>query len=34
MKYTEMCIFIDQHVSQLNDPDCPPELANTIYNYL
>lgn len=34
MKYTEMCIFIDQHVSQLNDPNCPPELANTIYNYL
>ena len=34
MKYTDMCIFIDQHVSQLNDPDCPPELANTIYNYL
>ena len=34
MKYTDMCIFIDQHVSQLNDPNCPPELANTIYNYL
>lgn len=34
MKYTDMCIFIDKNVAQLNEPDCPDELKNTIYNYL
>lgn len=34
MKYTDMCIYVDLHMSKLNDPDCPEEIQNTIYNYL
>lgn len=34
MKYTDMCIFIDANVGMLIDPDCPEELADTIYKYL
>lgn len=34
MRYVDMCIFIDGHMGQLNDPDCPEEIQNTIYNYL
>lgn len=34
LKYTDLCIYIDEHVPQLLDPDCPDEIPNTIYNYL
>lgn len=34
MKYTEMCIFIDQNVQKIVNPGENPELENTIYNYL
>ena len=34
MKYTEMCIFIDQNVPKIVNPGEFPELENTIYNYL
>lgn len=34
MKYTEMCIFIDENVPKIKNPGENPELENTIYNYL
>ena len=34
MKYTEMCIFIDENVPKIVNPGENPELENTIYNYL
>ena len=34
MRYTEMCIFIDQNVPKIVNPGENPELENTIYNYL
>ena len=34
MKYTDMCIFIDQNVPKIVNPGENPELENTIYNYL
>lgn len=34
LKYTELCIFIDQNVPNIVNPGENPELENTIYNYL
>ena len=34
MKYTEMCMFIDENVPKIVNPGENPELENTIYNYL
>lgn len=34
MKYTEICIFIDENVPKIKNPGENPELENTIYNYL
>lgn len=34
MKYTEMCMFIDENVPKIVNPGEYPELENTIYNYL
>ncbi len=34
MKYTDMCIFIDQNVPKIVNPGEFPELENAIYNYL
>ena len=34
MKYTEMCIFIDENVTKIVNPGENPELENLIYNYL
>lgn len=34
MKYTDMCIFIDQNVPKIVNPGEFPEIENTIYNYL
>lgn len=34
MKYTDMCIFIDENVPKIINPGENPELENTIYNYL
>ena len=34
MKYTDMCIFIDENVPKIVNPGEFPELENTIYNYL
>ena len=34
MKYTDMCIFIDENVPKIITPGENPELENTIYNYL
>lgn len=34
MKYTEMCIFIDENVPKIVNPGENPELENIIYNYL
>jgi hypothetical protein len=34
MKYTDMCIFIDENVPKIINPGEFPELENTIYNYL
>lgn len=34
LKYVDLCIYIDQNVPRLIEPDCPEEIADTIYNYL
>ena len=34
MKYTDMCVFIDENVPKIVNPGEYPELENTIYNYL
>lgn len=34
LKYTEMCMFIDENVPKIVNPGEYPELENTIYNYL
>lgn len=34
LKYTDLCIFIDENVSKILNPGENPELENTIYNYL
>lgn len=34
MKYTDMCIFIDENAPKIANPGENPELENTIYNYL
>ena len=34
MKFTDMCIFIDENVPKIVNPGENPELENTIYNYL
>ncbi len=34
MKYTDLCIFIDENVPKIVTPGEHPELENTIYNYL
>ena len=34
MRYTELCIFIDQNIAKIVNPGENPELENKIYNYL
>lgn len=34
MKYTDMCIFIDENVQKIKNPGENPELEEKIYNYL
>lgn len=34
MRYVDMCIYIDEHVPRLLEPDCPVEIQENIYNYL
>lgn len=34
MKYTEMCMYIDENVPKIINPGENPEIENTIYNYL
>jgi hypothetical protein len=34
MKYTEMCVYIDQNVSNIANPGEHPEVEATVYNYL
>lgn len=34
MKYTDMCIFVDQNVPNIINPGENPDLENKIYNYL
>ncbi len=34
MKYTDLCVFIDQNVPKIVNPGENPELENLIYNYL
>ena len=34
MKYTDMCIYIDENVEKIKNPGEYPEIENTIYNYL
>ena len=34
LKYTDLCIFIDENVPKIINPGENPELENTIYNYL
>lgn len=34
MKFTDLCIFIDENVPKIVNPRENPELENTIYNYL
>jgi len=34
MKYTDMCVYIDQNVPKIANPGEYPEIEGTIYNYL
>ena len=34
MKYTSMCMYIDEHAPKITNPGEYPEVENTIYNYL
>ena len=34
LRYTDLCIFIDENVPKIINPGENPELENTIYNYL
>jgi hypothetical protein len=34
MKYTDMCIYIDENVHKIINPGENPDIENTIYNYL
>ncbi len=34
MKYTEMCVYIDQNVPKIANPEEYPEIEATVYNYL
>ena len=34
MRFTELCMFIDQNVAKIVNPGENPDLENTIYNYL
>ena len=34
LRYTELCIYIDQNAEKLKNPGEYPEIENTIYNYL
>lgn len=34
MKYTDLCIYIDENVPKIVTPGEFPEIENTIYNYL
>jgi hypothetical protein len=34
LKYTDLCIYIDENVPKIVNPGENPELENTIYNYL
>lgn len=34
MKYTDMCMFIDDNVTKIVNPGENPDIENTIYNYL
>lgn len=34
MKYTDLCIYIDENVPKIINPGEYPEIENTIYNYL
>lgn len=34
LRYTDLCIFVDQNVPNIVNPGENPELENTIYNYL
>lgn len=34
LKYTDLCVYIDQNVPKIVNPGENPELENTIYNYL
>lgn len=34
MKYTDLCIYIDEHVPDILNPGEHPDIENTVYNYL
>ena len=34
LKYTDLCMFIDENVPKITNPGENPDLENTIYNYL
>ena len=34
LKYTDLCIYIDQNVPKIVTPGENPEIENTVYNYL
>lgn len=34
LKYTDLCVYIDQNVSKIATPDEYPEIEATVYNYL
>lgn len=34
MRYTQLCMWIDENVEKLTNPGEYPEVENRIYNYL
>ena len=34
LKYTSLCIYIDQNAEKIKNPGEYPDVENTIYNYL
>jgi hypothetical protein len=34
MKYTEMCVYVDENVPKIAEPGAYPEIEATVYNYL
>ena len=34
LKYTDLCIYIDENIPKIAEPGAYPEIENKVYNYL